>query len=267
MGFGSILSKASAALEKSQNKGATATTTTTTNNNTTTTPAANSSGKIDVAQAASLAKTIFGSKSHGSHGHNTTQAKAIDAAADYISKNGSQQQQQPVNGQAPNTAAQPATNGGKIDVAQAAGLAKTIFGSKSHGSHGHNTTQAKAIDAAANYISKNGNQQQQQPVNGQAPNTAAQPATNGGKIDVAQAAGLAKTIFGSKSHGSHGSNSTQAKVIGAAADYISKNGSQQQQQPANGQAPTNNAQPGSSSGKIDVGKLGKLAGKFLNKGH
>ncbi|KAJ2884787.1 hypothetical protein H4R27_001854 [Coemansia aciculifera] len=196
MGFGSILGKASAALEKSQNKGAT-----TNSNTTTTTPAATSSGnKIDVAQAAGLAKTIFGSKSHGSHGHNTTQAKVIDAAADYISKNGSQQQQQPANGQAPNTTAQPATS-------------------------------------------------------------------SGNKIDVAQAAGLAKTIFGSKSHGSHSSNSTQAKVIGAAADYISKNGSQQQQQPANGQAPNTTAQPATSSGKIDVGKLGKLAGKFLNKGH
>ncbi|KAJ2869965.1 hypothetical protein GGH93_005926 [Coemansia aciculifera] len=204
MGFGSILSKASAALEKSQNKGAT-TTTTTNSNTTTTTPAATSSGnKIDVAQAAGLAKTIFGSKSHGSHGHNTTQAKVIDAAADYISKNGSQQQQQ------------------------------------------------------------------QQPANGQPPNTTAQPATSSGnKIDVAQAAGLAKTIFGSKSHGGHSSNSTQAKVIGAAADYISKNGSQQQQQqqPANGQPPNTTAQPATSSGKIDVGKLGKLAGKFLNKGH
>ncbi|KAJ2258012.1 hypothetical protein GGI13_000729 [Coemansia sp. RSA 455] len=204
MGFGSILSKATAALEKSQNKGANNTTNDTTT--TTTTPAAtNSSGvKIDAKQAAGLAKTIFGSKSSSGHGHNSTQAKAVDALADYVSKSGTQQQPL-ANGQAPPANnAQPAngSSGIKIDAKQAAGLAKTIFGSKSSSGHGHNSTQAKVIGAAADYISKSGTQQQQQPANGQAPPANnAQPAngSSSGKIDVKQAAGFAKSFFG-KSH-------------------------------------------------------------------
>ncbi|KAJ2025326.1 hypothetical protein H4S03_008896, partial [Coemansia sp. S3946] len=203
MGFGSILSKATAALEKSQNKGANNTTNDTTA--TTTTPAAtNSSGvKIDAKQAAGFAKSIFGSKSSSGHGHNSTQAKAVDAVADYISKSGTQQQP-PANGQAPPANnAQPAngSSGVKIDAKQAAGLAKSIFGSKSSSGHGHNSTQAKAVDAVADYISKSGTQQQP-PANGQAPPANnAQPAnsSSGVKIDAKQAAGLAKSIFGSKS--------------------------------------------------------------------
>ncbi|KAJ2418928.1 hypothetical protein GGF41_004840, partial [Coemansia sp. RSA 2531] len=144
--------------------------------------------------------------------------------------------------------------------------------------HGHNSTQAKAVDAVADYVIKSGTQQQppasgQAPANGQAPPANnAQPAnsTSNGKIDVKQAAGLAKSIFGSKSSsGSHGHSSTQAKAIGAVADYVSKSGTQQQP-PANGQAPpANNAQPANSNNgvKIDAKQAAGFVKSIFGKSH